>query len=81
MGTLSGRVGDPGWAIRGAPALRGAGESAVGLARHPANPEGAPCPALQLSGLFQLDDSDDTCSPKSAPDPGERVPGGKGGDD
>ncbi|CAK6441869.1 unnamed protein product [Pipistrellus nathusii] len=37
--------------------------------------------ALGLSGLFQLDDSDDTCSPKSAPDPGERVPGGKGGDD
>ncbi|KAM7133921.1 putative guanine nucleotide exchange factor MCF2L2 isoform 3-T4 [Molossus nigricans] len=37
--------------------------------------------ALGLSGLFQLDDSYETCSAKSVPDTGERIQGDKGGDD
>ncbi|XP_032195475.1 probable guanine nucleotide exchange factor MCF2L2 isoform X3 [Mustela erminea] len=37
--------------------------------------------ALSLSGLFQLDDSYETCSSKSVPEMGESIQGKKGGDE
>lgn len=39
------------------------------------------CPPLQLSGLFQLDDSYETCSSKFVPETGESIQGKKEGGD
>lgn len=73
----------PPWESRGGP-CPDSENHCVGLAGHPstAKSEGASLPPpFQLSGLFQSDDSYETCSSKSVPGAGESIRGGKEGDE